>query len=40
MTAVLIDGTAIAAELRTRVSVAVRRLVDEYGLVPVSRWCW
>ena len=34
MTAVLIDGTAIAAELRARVSVAVRRLADEYGLVP------
>ena len=34
MTAVLIDGTAIAAELRARVSITVRRLANEYGLVP------
>ena len=34
MTAAVIDGTAIAAELRARVSVAVRRLAGEYGLVP------
>jgi methylenetetrahydrofolate dehydrogenase (NADP+) / methenyltetrahydrofolate cyclohydrolase len=34
MTAALIDGKAIAAELRARVTAAVRCLADSHGVVP------
>jgi methylenetetrahydrofolate dehydrogenase (NADP+)/methenyltetrahydrofolate cyclohydrolase len=34
MTAALIDGKAIAAQLRARVMAAVRGLADGYGIVP------
>jgi methylenetetrahydrofolate dehydrogenase (NADP+)/methenyltetrahydrofolate cyclohydrolase len=34
MTAKLIDGKAVAAELRVRVAAAVRHLADAHGLVP------
>jgi methylenetetrahydrofolate dehydrogenase (NADP+) / methenyltetrahydrofolate cyclohydrolase len=34
MTARLIDGKAIAADLRARVAAAVRRLAQDHGLVP------
>jgi methylenetetrahydrofolate dehydrogenase (NADP+) / methenyltetrahydrofolate cyclohydrolase len=34
MTAALIDGKAIAADLRARVMVAVRGLADSHGIVP------
>ena len=34
MTAALIDGKAIAAELRSRVTAAVRALAERHGIVP------
>jgi methylenetetrahydrofolate dehydrogenase (NADP+) / methenyltetrahydrofolate cyclohydrolase len=34
MTAGLIDGKAVAADLRARVTAAVRRLADSHGIVP------
>jgi methylenetetrahydrofolate dehydrogenase (NADP+) / methenyltetrahydrofolate cyclohydrolase len=34
MTAVVIDGKAVAGELRVRVTAAVRRLADTRGIVP------
>ncbi len=34
MTAILIDGKAIAAALRARVTAAVRALADDHGIVP------
>jgi methylenetetrahydrofolate dehydrogenase (NADP+)/methenyltetrahydrofolate cyclohydrolase len=34
MTAAVIDGKAIAAELRARVMKAVRGLADGHGIVP------
>jgi methylenetetrahydrofolate dehydrogenase (NADP+)/methenyltetrahydrofolate cyclohydrolase len=34
MTAALIDGKAVAAQLRARVMAAVRGLADDYGIVP------
>jgi methylenetetrahydrofolate dehydrogenase (NADP+) / methenyltetrahydrofolate cyclohydrolase len=34
MTAALIDGKAVAAELRTRVTAAVRDLAENRGIVP------
>jgi methylenetetrahydrofolate dehydrogenase (NADP+) / methenyltetrahydrofolate cyclohydrolase len=34
MTAVVIDGKAVAGELRVRVTAAVRRLADTLGIIP------
>jgi methylenetetrahydrofolate dehydrogenase (NADP+)/methenyltetrahydrofolate cyclohydrolase len=34
MTAVMIDGKAVAGELRVRVTAAVRRLADTRGIIP------
>jgi methylenetetrahydrofolate dehydrogenase (NADP+) / methenyltetrahydrofolate cyclohydrolase len=35
MTAIVIDGKAVAAELRAKVAAEVRRLAGDHGLVPV-----